>query len=377
MDRSSFLSKLDIFPKIDSCFTRSSVAGGTVSIFTYIFIIIVLFFEVFDYLDSDVIYNHSVDTVFDKKLNINVDITVATPCSNVGADVMDSTNKHSMYNYGHLKESGTNFQLSGIELNQWNEMKKLSRFIRDEHHNIHRMIWKPYTLSSSSSSSYNNDNNDENNDDDNFNNNNQFPLFRFRKESIDGNFDSCRLYGTLIVNKVSGNFHIAAGKYLPLPIGHAHLSLIDYEKSVNFSHRIEKFSFGDMVNTVNTLDGVEKITHSNYHLYQYYLKVVLTNVKTFSYKGETYQYSVTERDIIVNHEAGLHGVPGIYFKYEIEGLKIDVIENNLPIWKFLVRLCAIVGGIIELSIMFNQLITNWIDVINSKYRNYNRIIDFQ
>ncbi|KAH9415295.1 Endoplasmic reticulum-Golgi intermediate compartment protein 2 [Dermatophagoides pteronyssinus] len=295
MDRSSFLSKLDIFPKIDSCFTRSSVAGGTVSIFTYIFITIVLFFEVFDYLDSDVIYNHSVDTVFDKKLNINVDITVATPCSNVGADVMDSTNKHSMYNYGHLKESGTNFQLSGIELNQWNEMKKLSRFI------------------------------------------------------------------------LSGNFHIAAGKYLPLPIGHAHLSLIDYEKSVNFSHRIEKFSFGDMVNTVNTLDGVEKITHSNYHLYQYYLKVVLTNVKTFSYKGETYQYSVTERDIIVNHEAGLHGVPGIYFKYEIEGLKIDVIENNLPIWKFLVRLCAIVGGIIELSIMFNQLITNWIDVINSKY----------
>lgn len=144
---------------------------------------------------------------------------------------MDSTNKHSMYNYGHLKESGTNFQLSGIELNQWNEMKKLSRFIRDEHHNIHRMIWKPYTLSSSS---YNNDNNDENNDDNNFNNNNQFPLFRFRKESIDGNFDSCRLYGTLIVNKVSGNFHIAAGKYLPLPIGHAHLSLIDYEKCKYF-----------------------------------------------------------------------------------------------------------------------------------------------
>ncbi|OTF81724.1 ERGIC-like protein [Euroglyphus maynei] len=243
-----------------------------------------------------------------------------------------------MYNYGHLKESGTNFQLTDTELKQWNELKKLSQFIRDEHHNIHRMIWKPYTRSSSY-------NDEKTNDDDinNNNNNNQFPLFRFRKESNDENFDSCRLYGTLIVNKVSGNFHIAAGKYLPLPIGHAHLSLIDYEKY--------------------------------YHLYQYYLKVVLTNVNTFSYNGETYQYSVTERDLIVNHEMGLHGVPGIYFKYEIEGLKIDVIENSIPIWKFLVRLCAIIGGIFELSIMFNQLITNWIDLIDSKYRKY-EVINF-
>lgn len=114
----------------------------------------------------------------------------------------------------------------------------------------------------------------------------------------------------------------------------------------------------------------------DYHLYQYYLKVVLTNVQTFSYEGETYQYSVTERDLIVNHEAGLHGVPGIYFKYEIEGLKIDVLENSIPIWKFLVRLCAIVGGIIELSIMFNQLFTNWIDIIDLKYRKH-RVIHFQ
>lgn len=134
---------------------------------------------------------------------------------------MDSTNKHSMYNYGHLKESGTNFQLTGTELNQWNEMKKLSQFIRDEHHNIHRMIWKPYTRSSSS---------DDNNNQEKHDIDSQFPLFTFHKGSDNGDSDSCRLHGTLIVNKVSGNFHIAAGKYLPLPIGHAHLSLIDYEK---------------------------------------------------------------------------------------------------------------------------------------------------
>lgn len=34
---------------------------------------------------------------------------------------------------------------------------------------------------------------------------------------------ACRLYGSLELNKVAGNFHITAGKTLPLPRGHAHV----------------------------------------------------------------------------------------------------------------------------------------------------------
>lgn len=82
-----------------------------------------------------------------------------------------------------------------------------------------------------------------------------------------------------------------------------------------------------------------------------------------------YQYSVTERDLIVNHEAGLHGVPGIYFKYDIEGLKIDVLDDSIPLWKFLVRLCAIIGGIVEMSIFFNQISTHLIDLLYYKHQN--------
>lgn len=130
---------------------------------------------------------------------------------------MDSTNKHSMYMYGQLKESETNFQLNGSRLNQWLEMKKLNNFIRKEHHNIHRLIWKPYVLSDATIVD-------------------QTPellhysLMPFKQNIKNNLYDSCRLSGSLIVNKVSGNFHIAAGKYLPLPIGHAHISLIEYEK---------------------------------------------------------------------------------------------------------------------------------------------------
>lgn len=138
--------------------------------------------------------------------------------------------------------------------------------------------------------------------------------------------------------------------------------------TVNFSHRIEKLSFGeDVPSLVNTLDGVEKITHSPTHLYQYYLKVVLTNLNSLTYRAEAYQYSVTEQDFVVDHSHGAHGVPGIYFKYEIDALKVSMNENSVPIWKFLVRICAIIGGVLAISGFLNQLSTAIVDVITCQF----------
>lgn len=43
--------------------------------------------------------------------------------------------------------------------------------------------------------------------------------------------------------------------------GHAHLSFMFANAQVNFSHRIDHFSFGDMKSgLVNALDGTEKVT---------------------------------------------------------------------------------------------------------------------
>lgn len=123
------------------------------------------------------------------------------------------------------------------------------------------------------------------------------------------------------------------------------------------------------------LDGVEKVTSSPTQLYQYYLKVVLTDVQTSTYKTELYQYSVTEKELVVNHDAGAHGVPGIYFKYEVDGLKVNVRENNLPFWKFAVRLCAILGGLLAISGMLNQIATAVVDVVTGKYISDIDIVD--
>ena len=47
----------------------------------------------------------------------------------------------------------------------------------------------------------------------------------------------------------------------------------------------------------------------------------------------------------INHQKGSHGVPGIYFKYDMSALKVVVSEDREPLVQFLVRLCAVCGGI--------------------------------
>ena len=73
-------------------------------------------------------------------------------------------------------------------------------------------------------------------------------------------YDACRIHGTMSLNKVEGNFHITAGKSVPLLRGHAHLSGFMDEKEYNFTHRIDQFGFGKPhAGIVHPLAGDEKI----------------------------------------------------------------------------------------------------------------------
>lgn len=91
------------------------------------------------------------------------------------------------------------------------------------------------------------------------------------------------------------------------------------------------------------------------HVYQYFLKVVLTDVQSGPFHAQTYQYSITERDYAINHDAGQHGIAGIYFKYEIEPIKVTIVEHGATFVQFVLRLCALVGGVFAISGFLNQL----------------------
>ena len=72
--------------------------------------------------------------------------------------------------------------------------------------------------------------------------------------------DTCRLFGSLILNKVAGNFHITAGHSLMLPRDHIHISAFMFELDYSFTHRINRFSFGDPnPGIVHHLEGVKKL----------------------------------------------------------------------------------------------------------------------
>ena len=49
--------------------------------------------------------------------------------------------------------------------------------------------------------------------------------------------DACRVYGALTLNKVAGNFHVTAGKVLPIAGAHAHMTGFMEKTDYNFTHR--------------------------------------------------------------------------------------------------------------------------------------------
>ena len=57
-------------------------------------------------------------------------------------------------------------------------------------------------------------------------------------------------------------------------------------------------------------------------LYQYFIQIVPTIVKTRFRTYQTYQYSVRELEREIDHGKGSHGISGIFFKYDVSGLKV-------------------------------------------------------
>ena len=168
---------------------------------------------------------------------------------------------------------------------------------------------------------------------------------------------SCRIHGHIEVNKVAGNFHITAGQAVPHPQGHAHLSAFVPSHLLNFSHRIDVFGFGISTSgIVEPLEGTYAISNDRNRLFQYYLQIVPTILDLRGGRMTTNQYSVTERNRSIDHSSGSHGLPGIFFKYEIYPLMVLMKEVDKSLVMFFVRLCAVVGGVFVTLGMISQFL---------------------
>ena len=61
---------------------------------------------------------------------------------------------------------------------------------------------------------------------------------------------------------------------------------------------------------------------------QYFVEIVPTEIMGFTGLKTTYQYSVKEHMRPIDHNKGSHGTPGIYFKYDLSALKVEVTKDR-------------------------------------------------
>lgn len=343
------LEKYDVFTKLPPEYQERSLSGATVSIISFTLILIMIILEVWGYINSPVKFTFDVDKDHDSKLRINIDITVAMPCISIGADVVDTTGG-TMSSQSELLEEDINFELSDTGTQLYRTMQIMNNHMRSDYSSLRQRIW----------------------------NNQAMRMGKFNEKLWHKPLDSadrvagCRIHGSVFVKKVPGNFHVTAGKHMDLGFGSAHAHLTGFMDSseYNFSHRIHHFSFGDPnSNIVNPLDAEQSIVKNNFHMFQYFIQVVSTRIRTIAMNVDTYQYAVTEQNRSIDHNRGSHGMPGIFMRYDISPMLVNVSDDRSNIMIFLVRLAAIVGGIFTTSGFLHLVLSGIFDMAVCQFKS--------
>ncbi|KAM3586019.1 ER-derived vesicles protein erv46 [Umbelopsis sp. WA50703] len=188
---------------------------------------------------------------------------------------------------------------------------------------------------------------------------------RFETQSNEG----CNIHGTLLVNKVRGNFHIAPG----LSFQQSHMHVHDMAAYLaggkdghkfDFTHHINKLQFGDEISEKdkrrtakgtpvelkNPLDNTSQNTEDFGMMYQYFLKIVSTEFRYLSGRRMyTNQYSVTEHERKIGTGHGHEGLPGVFFNLDISPMMVIYQETRPSFTSFITGVCAIVGGIFTVA----------------------------
>ncbi|CAM9204184.1 unnamed protein product [Sphacelaria rigidula] len=216
--------------------------------------------------------------------------------------------------------------------------------------------------------------------------------------------EGCRLYGFMEVNKVSGNFHVAAGEGVMSDGRHVHQYNMEEAKGFNTSHKIHTLSFGEPYPGMrpNPLDGTGRIIDEDVGtgLFQYFIKLVPTihTIAPDSSEEQSEQRSETRRDATVTtsqfaytfkfrslkgfteyhrgtdaddpeHHAA-HGkergeeetpptqvLPGVFFVYDVSPFMVEVIPSTRsPFSHLLIRLCAVAGGAFAVSALVDAAV---------------------
>lgn len=423
------VERLDIlFPKVDREFLVKTKGGGIVSMIAYILIGVLCLAEVITWLSQNQadISNTFVDTSLGKQMRVNLNITFpALACEDLHLDIIDIAGDSQLdiedtLVKKKLHTDGRPFSVEEIdvEINQHRQMqdqkeKILKQDLPEDYCGpcygsqerddqccqtcdevllaYSKKRWKSELLRYTAEQCIR-----EGRD-----------KAEPKKMTIG---QGCNLSGYMMLNRVSGNFHIAMGEGIERDGRHIHTYLPEDAPNFNASHVINELSFGPPDGS-EPLSGAVKIVTEDTGttgLFQYFIKVVPTTFvgeraippaakeagilpSEADFVGkeravETNRYFVTERfmplmtelledhhkdeedprraAVHAGHSGGHHSqhhhskqnavLPGVFFIYEIYPFAVEVRRNRVPVSHLFIRLLATIGGVVTILKWFDS-----------------------
>ncbi|KAF8987013.1 endoplasmic reticulum vesicle transporter-domain-containing protein [Cyathus striatus] len=137
--------------------------------------------------------------------------------------------------------------------------------------------------------------------------------------------NSCRIFGTLMVKRVTANFHITT-------LGHGHASYEHVEHNRLFSPAM-----------VPPLDNSFEVATEPFIAYQYFLHVVpAIYIAPRSTPLNTHQHSVTHYTRTLEHN---RSTSGIFFKFDIKPLSVTIHQRTTSLKQLFIGVVGVVGGV--------------------------------
>ncbi|KAI1186815.1 endoplasmic reticulum-golgi intermediate compartment protein 2 [Nemania serpens] len=322
----SFVRAFDAFPKAKPQYVTRTSGGGKWTVVIIVVSALLFWSELARWWQGSEDHTFSVEKGVGHSMQINLDVVVHMVCQDLHVNVQDAAGDRILA-ASRLQEDPTTW-------GYWVDSKGLHRLGRDSQGRVDTGVgWH----------------------DEGFGEAHVHDIVAMGRKS--GRFsktprlrhgvkaDSCRIYGSLDLNRVQGDFHITARGHGYAEMFAEHLD----HNAFNFSHVVSELSFGPYYpSLVNPLDRTINIATSHFHKFQYFMSVVPT---VYSVAGGgalgtrtifTNQYAVTEQ----SKEVGERMVPGLFFKYDIEPILLSVEERRDGVLTFLVKIVNVLSGVL-------------------------------
>ncbi|OXC62219.1 endoplasmic reticulum-Golgi intermediate compartment protein 2 [Cryptococcus neoformans MW-RSA852] len=295
LDKIAPIKSFDAFPKVESTYTIKSRRGGVLTAVVGLIIFLLVLNDLGEYLYGAPDYAFQVDSDIQKDLQLNVDLTVAMPCRYLTIDLRDAVGDRLHLSNSFAKD-GTQFNVGkatciknspSTTIPSASEIISSSRRRTPNQQSSFSGIKRLFGFSSSSS---------------NRRTGQGHTAYRPTYDKVEDG-PACRIYGSVEVKKVTANLHITT-------LGHGYMS---------FQHT----------------------DHHSFTIFQYFLRVVPTTyIDASRRKLITSQYAVTDYSRSFEHGKG---VPGLFFKYDLEPMSVVIRERTTSLYQFLIRLAGVVG----------------------------------